>query len=831
MKKLQGGAILAGAAVVILVPQSVQAAATQVTGVRLNPTARGLSVVLETATGNAHQLPPQVVTSSRSNATVAAIVNTQLHLPQGNNFRQENPAPGIASVVITQLDPNTVQLVITGTTNAPKNEIALRDARGITLSFSSAPETRALAPTTPFPTSASANTPGVQAAPLPPPPLNRQQQAQIAQTPTTRRQNVLVPNPEITIDGKPASSAGTVNPTSPAAPTLPRAIAPPVGDIAVSNTDSSPATIDLGTNERVPRLVLRDAPVREVLALLARSAGLNLVFTGATATPGALGTPGQTQPAIGQGQPATSAEGPTISLDIENESVQDVFNYVLRISGLQANRNGNSILVGATLPNEARNVIVRSYRLNQVTVGVALNFLVGLGAESAVSRERVITSVSAVPVGGSPTPATQTQTSTETRIETQRINFQDSVPLLRGLQTIGDERTNSVTLVGSPRQVDIATTQLTQLDARRRQVAVNVKIVDVNLLAAQDFNTSFSFGIGNNFFNVNQGQAAVNVGGVNPPTNTQVTSSTLSPPVTGSPLPQGVTAQPFLTINPNANGGNGAITGATPPFGTAGNPLQPGVTAFTTGSTSIANVGGSAVVTTTLPTATFGLPTLFQYPTRFLSLLQAQVTSQNAKILTDPTLIVQEGQQANVNLTSQVVGNVSTQTNFTAGAAIQTVNVTKEQIGLTLSIRIERIDDNGFIALSVAPVVRAPASSQTINLGGGNTQTIVLINERSLNSGLIRLRDSQTLILSGIIQDSDQTTVTKVPILGDIPILGALFRSTNKSHGRQEVIVLLTPQIIDDSMRASYGYNYTPGPEVRQILENRGLEVPRRRKK
>jgi type IV pilus assembly protein PilQ len=462
---------------------------------------------------------------------------------------------------------------------------------------------------------------------------------------------------------------------------------------------------------------------------------------------------------------------------------------------------------------------------------VALNFLVGLGAESAVSRERVITSVSAVPVGGSPTPATQTQTSTETRIETQRINFQDSVPLLRGLQTIGDERTNSVTLVGSPRQVDIATTQLTQLDARRRQVAVNVKIVDVNLLAAQDFNTSFSFGIGNNFFNVNQGQAAVNVGGVNPPTNTQVTSSTLSPPVTGSPLPQGVTAQPFLTINPNANGGNGAITGATPPFGTAGNPLQPGVTAFTTGSTSIANVGGSAVVTTTLPTATFGLPTLFQYPTRFLSLLQAQVTSQNAKILTDPTLIVQEGQQANVNLTSQVVGNVSTQTNFTAGAAIQTVNVTKEQIGLTLSIRIERIDDNGFIALSVAPVVRAPASSQTINLGGGNTQTIVLINERSLNSGLIRLRDSQTLILSGIIQDSDQTTVTKVPILGDIPILGALFRSTNKSHGRQEVIVLLTPQIIDDSMRASYGYNYTPGPEVRQILENRGLEVPRRRKK
>ena len=289
-----------------------------------------------------------------------------------------------------------------------------------------------------------------------------------------------------------------------------------MGDIAVSNTDASPALIDLGTTERVPRLVLRDAPAREVLALLARAAGLNLVFT---PTNTASGEPGQ--PAISAASGAGNPEGPTISLDIENESVQDVFNYVLRISGLQANRNGKTILVGTTLPNQARNVIVRSFRLNQVTVGVALNFLVGFGAESAVSRERVITSVTAVPLatggaGGAPQqPTTQTQTSTETRIETQRVNFQDSVPILRGLQAIGDERTNSVTLVGSPKQVDVATTQLTQLDSRRRQVAVNVKIVDVNLTALDQANASFSFGIGGNngsFFQSSQGTATLNFG-------------------------------------------------------------------------------------------------------------------------------------------------------------------------------------------------------------------------------------------------------------------------------------------------------------------------------
>jgi type IV pilus assembly protein PilQ len=97
-----------------------------------------------------------------------------------------------------------------------------------------------------------------------------------------------------------------------------------------------------------------------------------------------------------------------------------------------------------------------------------------------------------------------------------------------------------------------------------------------------------------------------------------------------------------------------------------------------------------------------------------------------------------------------------------------------------------------------------------------------------LSSGTIRLRDGQTLILSGIIQDTDRADVRKVPLLGDIPLLGALFRSTSKINNRNEVIVLLTPQILDDSDRSTFGYNYTPGPDARQILE-RGTTRPAER--
>ena len=88
------------------------------------------------------------------------------------------------------------------------------------------------------------------------------------------------------------------------------------------------------------------------------------------------------------------------------------------------------------------------------------------------------------------------------------------------------------------------------------------------------------------------------------------------------------------------------------------------------------------------------------------------------------------------------------------------------------------------------------------------------------------MRDNQTLILTGIIQDSDRTSVSKVPILGDIPILGALFRSTNKANERQEVIVLLTPQVIDDSQRGRVLGNYQPSKDMRQMLERKNERVP-----
>jgi type IV pilus assembly protein PilQ len=727
------------AACILLAAQPVLAQITQVTDVQLNPIQGGISVILRIGNENS----PQVLSTRKGKSLVANIVNAQLRLPKSGNFRQENPAPGIAVIEIKQLDTNNMQVTVTGTDNAPNIQPVNRRDNNITLGF-----TTTVANSTTSNSTNSTDKPGQQP-------------------------EVLVPNPQVTIDGKITQTPNPGQPYNQPPLFLPKAVAPPVGDITQSNIDTSPAVINLGTKERVRRLVLRDAPVREVLSLLARAAGLNLAYIGGEAE----------KP---QDAENVSKISQKISLDVENEPVQDVFNYVLRLSGLEANRSGRTIFVGPKLPNSSRDLVMRNLRLNQVTVGVALNFLVALGAESAVSRERLVTSVNAVPVGGAAnTAVTQTQTTTETKIETQRITYTDSTPILRGLQASGDERTNSVTLIGSPKMVEMAVSQLTQLDIRRRQVVVNVKIIDVNLTGTQDYNTSFSFGVGNNFFVNDGGAASLNFGGSRPANSNEVKNSASTTPI----------------IN---------------------NPLGSGTSQSTTGS------NGTSISENPAPQdlVTKNLPTLYQFPKRLLASLQAQVTSGNAKILTDPTLIVQEGQNAVVKLTTEVYAGLKTSSQTTGTTSSTTSSSVSEPIikeaGLSLNVKVERIDDNGFVSLSVAPTVSAPGGTAQ---AGGDNGTITLLSERSLASGVLRLRDSQTLILSGIIQDTDRTSVSKLPILGDIPLLGALFRKTNKVNERREVIILLTPQIMDDSQNSGYGYNYTPSPTAREMLERQGVKL------
>jgi len=551
----------------------------------------------------------------------------------------------------------------------------------------------------------------------------------IAQNPS-KPDDVLVPNPTIIIEDRQShhenrgqaelpetQETETLSPPT-LPPAAPRAVAPPVGDIAVSNMDASLDRIDLGTDIIVPRIVLKQAPVREVLELLARNAGLSVIFIDT--------------PSGGEGEQGTAVV-PTVSLDLENESLEDTFNSVLMVSGLKANRQGNTIFIGTVLPDGARNLVSRTLRLNQAEAETAGLYLASQGAEV----QRVVVPINNI--RGDNGQITDTQEGApELQVLTADIpEDSQAALLLKGLKVTLDDRLNSVNLIGEPRKVEIATSFLVQLDARRRQVSVNVKVIDVNLLNIQKFDGSFGFGFEDGFFLQNEGNALLNFNNINQTDN-------------------------IIDRSSNSN------------------------------------------------------------ELKFFVELEAQIENGNAKVLTDPVLVVQEGQEARVELVQEIVTSVNTSIDTESG--VRTVTPQIQPAGLILGVLVERIDDNGFINLVVNPEVSAPGPEQRFESGRGVFNTITPLNKRKLSSGLIRLRDDQTLILSGIIEDSDRATVRKVPILGDIPLLGALFRKIDNQNERREVIIMLTPKILDED--AGYGSNFRPGPDAREMLQERDFPLP-----
>jgi len=677
MRQWLPGTSLGLSAALVVLAQPALAGTAKITDVELKPVGNNLAIVLKTQGGK----QMQVLGSRQGNTWVAEIPNAQLQLPQGN-FQQERPIPGIDSVRVAPLSDGGVRVTVAGSGKNLAGRIGQRTDDQV--SFLIEPQRVA-----------QANPTVAQAEATDPTPR-----------PGTGSPRTIPPN--------------LPQGPNPVPPVLPRAVAPPVGDIAVGQVNVGAEIIDLGPKgaTRIPRLVLRDAPVREVLTLLARAAGMNLVYVPDTEKTTVRET--ELQEITGGFRLQTKGEATvereigqtTVSLDIENEAAQNVLNYVLRVARLRANRVGNTLFVGRNLPAEVDNVISRTFRINQASAVDIAVFLATQGAELSVSGLANIT------------PPQET-----------------SILVLRGLRVYPDVRTNAVVVTGPARLVEIAAGYMAQLDLRRRQAMVNVKVIDVQLNNTQAQGFSFSFGLNDTFFRFDNGAAVINFG--------------------ASPLT-----------------GIGSIIPAGFPPG-IGTPSQPQ-----------------------------------PFSQSFFAALQAQIAQNNAKILTDPTLLIQEGETATVQLTAEVVTNIAVTPSTTQGQA-PTITVERRPAGLFLSVLVERIDDNGFVTLQAIPDLSAPSGSFTLTtpgpVGQGNAvNTITLLSQRRVTTGRVRLRDGQPLVLSGVIQDTDRVNVSKVPILGDIPLLGTLFRATNKLNQRNEVIVLLTPQIINDNDAATF--NYTPVP-------------------
>ena len=227
----------------------------------------------------------------------------------------------------------------------------------------------------------------------------------------------------------------------------------------------------------------------------------------------------------------------------------------------------------------------------------------------------------------------------------------------------------------------------------------------------------------------------------------------------------------------------------------------------------------------------------------FYDFVRAVITSSSTKVLASPTLILSENQEelregdevaatasgsgATVSATigrkraneSFVTVGEQVITNYTIEAGQNGAPNTCQPLfgisGLTFGARVSRIDDNGFVTFTMSPQVAASTRQQNVEGCG----PIDILSIRRLDTGSSRVRDGQTLILTGVISDADRQIVSKWPVLGDLPLIGQFFRASAGNREKRELVIMVTPRIIDDNEGGLYGYGYQPGTrEARQFL-------------
>ena len=602
-----------------------------------------------------------------------------------------------------------------------------------------------------------------------------------------------------------AQQPGYIPQASFAPPLQPRAVAPPLGDMAVgSMTLRNPGYLNL--SGPAVTMTLKNAPAKDALMALAQVGGYGFAYVAEADAPNSTGGAG-----------GVDAGSTRISLAFRGESYGRAFNTALLAAGLQGRREGNMILAGPkALSKTFGPQLSKVYRLNQVGPNAAADYLANLGA--TVTKTNTITT--SVTQGGdlnqpsgAPNSAT-TQSSSITNVEAYGAS---SGPLL-GLRATTDTRLGTITLVGDPVTVSVAEQYLKQLDLRQRQVALSVRILDVNLDNVSEIDNSFAVRWGNNFIVNDSGQLLGAFGRNLPPTSND--------------FRRGVPNDLKVELQPS----DGTTPGTVTTEGTNLPGLQTSASVTLNGA---ASQGGSLV------DGVRRNPGVNFPSDQFFDFVRAQIVSGSTKLLASPTLILQENTSllregsetasstgssqsasqgiTNIGLDSAVgrrranEGVVRVGTNVVTGYSTETPSqggnvVCTPQLstaGLVLGARVEKIDDNGFVTFVLSPSVSAVTDQENAPQGCGSNLNILSI--RSLDTGALRVRDGQTLIMTGVISDFDRTEVSKWPILGDMPLIGQFFRKSSGRKEKRELVIMVSPRIINDDQGGVYGYGYQPG--------------------
>ena len=309
----------------------------------------------------------------------------------------------------------------------------------------------------------------------------------------------------------------------------------------------------------------------------------------------------------------------------------------------------------------------------------------------------------------------------------------------RGGSSTADTKTNTLIVTDSLEGQLSTENLISQMDQRPRQVLIETKIVEINA------NSGLNYGVQWDYQGVQTGKIGGQMG-------TSLIGTTQSP-----------------------RSGSGSTL---PPLDQNANVLPAGLGA-----------SGRGTGVSLAADRVFGALTLGRITNNFIlnATLTAAASEGKAKILSEPKIATLNNQPANINVTTQipyVTSNV-------ASTGVQTQTVSYVTTGIQLTVT-PSINADGRITLQVNPNVSQPSATAAASSTGAPA-----VDARTANTTVL-VRDGETIVIGGLITDTLQDTISKVPLLGDIPILGWLFKKKSKTRVRAELLIFVTTRILPD---------------------------------
>ena len=175
-------------------------------------------------------------------------------------------------------------------------------------------------------------------------------------------------------------------------------------------------------------------------------------------------------------------------------------------------------------------------------------------------------------------------------------------------------------------------------------------------------------------------------------------------------------------------------------------------------------------------------------------ILDALATVTHVEVVSSPEVMVLNNQTANLQVGDRVpiITQQAVSTTTTDAPIVNSVEY--EDTGVILKVT-PRVNRGGMVMLDISQEVSEVASATTSGIQSPTIQ------ERKINSS-VAVQDNETIVLGGLISDSRTKTNSGIPYLQDVPVLGNLFRDTGDNRTRTELMVLITPHVVDDIRKA-----------------------------